>query len=143
MFVDNVIIVSLIVGCLVFFLLVGIFVAVFQRKLGSKHCEKLEEGDVSEKQRLTPMPDEAQLQFTTKTVQPESKTSSVLGYPHVQVSVSSCTLSNIESTNRQLIAEELRIKENKQSKKQCLLSISITLYNLTAMIAISKPSMIL
>ena len=84
MFVDNVIIVSLIVGCLAFFLFVAIFIAVFQRELGTKHCEKLEEGDVLEKQRLTPMPDDAQLAFTTETIQPESKTSSAAGYPHVQ-----------------------------------------------------------
>ena len=90
MFVDNVIIISLIVGCLALFLFVAIFIAVFQRELGTKHCEKLEDGDVSEKQRLTPMPDEAQLEFTTETVQPESKTGSVSGYPHVQVNISSC-----------------------------------------------------
>ncbi|CAB4023544.1 synaptotagmin-6 isoform X1 [Paramuricea clavata] len=83
MFVDSVIIVALIVGCLVFFLLVAIFAALFQRELGTKHREKLEEGDISEKQRLTPMPDEAQVEYTTETVQPDSKTP-VDGYPHVQ-----------------------------------------------------------
>ncbi len=84
MYVDSVIIVSMIVGCLAFFLLIAIFIAVFQRELGTKHREKLEEGDVSEKQRLTPMPDEAQVEYTTETVQPESKTP-VSRYPHAQV----------------------------------------------------------
>ena len=84
MYVDSVIIVSMIVGCLAFFLLIAIFIAVFQRELGTKHREKLEEGDVSEKQRLTPMPDEAQVEYTTETVQPDRKTP-VSRYPHAQV----------------------------------------------------------
>ena len=87
MYIDSVIIVSLTVGCLAFFLLVAVFVAIFQRELGTKvtkHREKLEEGEVSEMERLTPMPDEAQVEYTTETVQPDSKTPAA-GYPHAQV----------------------------------------------------------
>lgn len=94
MSVDSVIIISLVVACLAFFLLVGIFSAIFYRELGKKHREKLEEGEDSEREKLTPVAvqDEAQLDYTTETVQPESKTP-VSGYPHVLVNFSELFIS--------------------------------------------------
>ena len=86
MFVDSVIIVSMIAGCLAFFIFVAIFAAVFQRELGTKKRKELEEGATLEKQRLTPVQDEAEIEYTTETIQPDSKTP-VTGYPHAQVNV--------------------------------------------------------
>lgn len=95
MYVDGVIIVVLVVGALAFFLFVGIFAAVFQRQLGTKRLEKFEEetqeGDVYETQRLTPIPaDDAQMEYTTETVQPET-TTPIRGYPHTQVHINQFT----------------------------------------------------
>ena len=91
MFVDSVIIISVIVGCLAFFLLVAIFTAIFQRELGTKHVEKFDDAEDSEKERLTPIAvqDEAQVEYTTETVQPENKIP-ISGYPHAQVNMFSC-----------------------------------------------------
>lgn len=85
MFIDSVIIVSIVVSCLVFFLLVAIFSAVFHRKLGNKKRDKNEEDDaLSETKRLTPVPlDESVIEYTTSSVQPVSKFP-VDGYPHNQ-----------------------------------------------------------
>ena len=91
MFVDSVIIISVIVGCLAFFLLVAIFTAIFQRELGTKHVEKFDDAEDSEKERLTPIAvqDEAQVEYTTETVQPENKIP-ISGYPHAQVNMCHC-----------------------------------------------------
>ena len=85
MHIDAVIIISVIVSCLVFFVLVAIFSVIFERKLGVKKRDGSHEGDTLLETTLSPVPlNEAQLEYSTTNVQPASKLT-VSGYPHNQV----------------------------------------------------------
>lgn len=87
MYVDGIVALSLVGCCLVFFLVVALFSALFHRSLGTAQIPKSSEKNDLETQDNATIPlvtEDAQLEYTTEIVQPED-TSSAHGYPHYEV----------------------------------------------------------